>query len=301
MDEYISLVQCFDSVAPLMNVQLSWQRPEPIRAQAVDIVSEERPKLLLSEFNQSVEPDDSLIKRTAIWMINQIKLVDPEYLDKYTIYFDLYGDYCCGVSISCLEPVTTEAIRTFSFSINLYNNQIYGKSVRIDVSSLFINKKYANIGSTLLDIVKSALKSIVNVGQYYMGTVELWSVETAVVFYIKNGFVVRSIFEANDPQQKSISTHKILHFAMKENNIDIMKQYAKVNSENFLEFVQYLLEKTKYGRYFKAYFNALEKPDEIEKSVMQSKFISSIFESSMIFPYFRDLSKSRVTLKPLTV
>lgn len=234
-------------------------------------------------------------------MINQIKLVDPESLDKYTIYFDLYGDHGCGVSISCSENPTTEAIRTFSFSINLCNNQIYGKSVKIDIGSLFINKKYSDVGSTLLDIAKTALKSMVNIGQYNMGTVELWSVETAVVFYIKNGFVVRGMFEADDPQQKSLSTHKILHFAMKENNIDIMKRYAKVNKENFLEFVQYLLEKTKYGRYFKAYFDSLDNPNEIEKSVMHSKFISSIFESSMVFAYFRDLSKSRITLKPLTI
>lgn len=70
MDEYISLVRCYDAGYPLlnMNVQLAYQQTQPQRSSevvaAVDPV--EQTRILLSEFNQSVEPDDSLIKRTAI-------------------------------------------------------------------------------------------------------------------------------------------------------------------------------------------------------------------------------------------
>jgi hypothetical protein len=191
-------------------------------------------------------------------------------------------------------------IQRFSFELSTVNDQTYGKSVRIYVGGLFVNQKHMDVGSTLLTILKSALKTLVNLGQFSYGAIELYSVETAVLFYIKNGFIVRDLYIKNDPQYKVESTHKMIHFALKEQNIEIMRMYAQVTTENFMEFIQYLLEKTKYGQYFRAYFEALETPDEKEKNILQSRFISSLFSTSMVYPYVRDMSQQKITLKPMT-
>lgn len=233
-------------------------------------------------------------------MISEVKRLDSENAERYTVYYEEYSNQECSVTISAQE-LTTELIKTFSFSVSTYTDPIFGSLAKVYIGGLFINKKYNNVGSALLDIAKSAVRSLANLNACKLGVVELYSVETAVLFYIKNGFIVKDLFWQNDPQNKVYSTQRMIEFAMKEDNVDIMKRYAKVNSENFLDFVKYLLEKTKYGRYFKAYFEALENPDEIEKSIMQSRFISSIFTTNMIYPYVRDTTKPRVNLKPLTM
>lgn len=234
-------------------------------------------------------------------MINQIKLFDSSSVDKYTLNYSLYGDREAHVSINASEPPTTEFIKSFSFSIGMHTDYNRGLTARIYINGLFVNKKYSDVGSTLLDIAKTAMRSMVNIGQLGSGTVELWSVPTAVFFYIKNGFLVRSLFDQYDPQNKAISTNKMIHFAMKEDNIDIVKQFAKLTQDTFVDFINFLLEKTKFGKYFTAYFEELPSPDDTEKSVMQSSFISELFDTSMVYLYIRDLSKTRVTLKPLTM
>lgn len=138
-------------------------------------------------------------------------------------------------------------------------------------------------------------------GQLNVGTIELGSVDTAVMFYIKNGFVISDLFNKSNPQQKVYSTQRMIEFAMRENNPNIMKMYAKLTTDNFAEFVTFLMGKTKYGRFFKAYTDALSPEDAVETSIMQSKFISTIFNTYMTFQYVREVSRPKVTLKPLAL
>jgi hypothetical protein len=165
-----------------------------------------------------------------------------------------------------------------------------------------VNKKFADVGSTLLDLLKGALRSLVVLDQLNAGRIELYSVESAVLFYIKQGFVVRDLVNSPDLQASSDSFHKILKFAIKNNDIKIMQKYAEVTPDNFVDFINYLLENTKYGKFFQAYFDAKDGDDsEMQKSVMASRFISSIFNTSMVYQFVRDQNKTVVKLKPLTL
>lgn len=234
-------------------------------------------------------------------MLGEIRKLDEENAVKYSVYYDEYSDRECSVSVVSSEPPTTELIQRFSFNISTYVDQNRGPIAKIYVGGLYVNRKYHDVGSNLLSIAKSAIRYMVNIGGFNVGMIELYSVETAVLFYIKNEFVIKDLFWQVDPQSKVYATQRMIDFAMKESNINIMKKYATVTSENFLDFVKFLLEKTKYGKYFTAYFEALNNPDEIEKSVMQSRFISSIFNTNMVWLHIRDTSKPRVNLKPLTL
>lgn len=67
-EEYISLVQCTDSGAPLLNMrimQAAYPAPAPIRSEPVSTQKEPERRITLADFNTSVNADDSLIKRTA--------------------------------------------------------------------------------------------------------------------------------------------------------------------------------------------------------------------------------------------
>jgi len=142
--------------------------------------------------------------------------------------------------------------------------------------------------------------SLTNLLNLSAGFIELYSVETAVLFYIKNGFIVRDLWVKNNPQTKAAATQKMIRFAMDENNIEFIKEYAKVNKDNFIEFVEYLLRISKFGKFFKAYFDALDEKSVIEESVMKSRFIASVFNTDMLWPYVREVSNKKINLKPLT-
>ncbi len=306
-DKYISL--CTDSDALFFNMRIMQaEYPAPATSKAsvtprdthTVIGKSDRPQVTLAEFDTSVNPDDSLIKRTAYWMIGEVKRLDAENAEKYNVYYDEYSSNECSVSISA-NSLTSELINRFSFNISIRMDSVQDSIAKIYINGLYVNKKYNDVGSKLLDIAKTAVRSLANLSGCKMGLVELFSVETAVLFYIKNGFVVKDLFWQTDPQNKVYSTQKMIEFAIKEDNIEIVKKYAKVTSDNFLDFVKYLIENTKYGKYFTTYFEELDNPDEVERSIMQSRFISSIFTTHMIYAYVRDNTKPKVSLKPLAM
>ena len=255
----------------------------------------------LADFNENPQDGDDFVDRACIWIINQIINFDKANVDKYQMTYQQYNENDAYVNIWADDPPTTQLIQRISFNVGIWNDAQYGRVARIYINGLYVNKKYSDVGSALLDILKAGLRSLVSLAQLNMGSVELYSVETAVLFYIKQGFMVRDLIAKKDPQNSVYSTQKILRFALEENNIEIMKKYAGVNQENFTEFIDYLVGSTKYGKFFKAYFDAREDSAEMEQAVMTSRFIASLFDTNMIFQFIRDPYKARVNLKPLTM
>ncbi|HCW07328.1 MAG TPA: hypothetical protein DGG95_08190 [Cytophagales bacterium] len=178
-----------------------------------------------------------LASKAVLFVIDEIKRIDPENLERYSVYFE-EGEQSGYVNINTTDAATIEKISSISFGISIREDLDYGKKAVLALNGLFINKKYENIGSRILETMQTAMRSLVGLEQLNCGFIELYSVETAVLFYIKNGFIVRDLFSKNLPQTKAQATHKILHFALKENNIEIVKKYAKVNPDNFLDFVE---------------------------------------------------------------
>lgn len=185
----------------------------------------------------SLNEEKSFLEKAMSFIIDEIKRIDPENLDRYNAYLESNPNNIY-FTINTIESASIEKISSLSFSIGIYNDSDYGRKAVLNLNGLYVNKKFENTGSRILEIMQTAIRSLVGLEQLSAGFIELYSVETAVLFYIKNGFLVKDLFTKNHPQSKAQSTHKMLHFALKENNIEIMKRYAKVNQENFIDFVE---------------------------------------------------------------
>lgn len=228
-----------------------------------------------------------------------MKELDKDNLENYTISVNKYPNEV-GVYIHAVEPIVTQSIKSLSFTLSTYNNDPqWGNTAKIYVGGLYVNKKFNDVGSQILSVLKAGVMSLVNTAALNTGFVELWSAETAVMFYIKNGFMIRDLWDQKNPESRVNSVFRMTMFAMQEENVEIMTKFAQVTQDNFAEFLDYLLENTKQGKYFKAYYDALDSPNEVEKSIMQSRFISSVFSSSMIWMYVRTVSKQKLLIKQL--
>ena len=306
--DYINLVLTEDAGSPFMNMNVimassiqPMHTPHPPIAHIEAVTEQEHGETLLSEYESIVDETDSLIQIMASNIVLAIRQLDPEYSDKYVLNINRYCDCELNITIYAKYGPTVEAIQRISLALYQGESPDYGSYAKIYVNGLYVNKKYQDVGSNILSILKLYLMQWVDSGQLSVGMIELGSVDTAVMFYIKNGFVISDLFNKSSPQQKAYATQRMLEFAIKENNPGIMKMYAKLSKENFADFIKFLMEKTKYGRFFKAYIDALPEENGIEQSVMQSKFISSLFNTNMIFQYVRAISKPKIMLKQLTV
>lgn len=302
--DFVNLIGSFDNDARIMNMNVIYASPI-IRNENIgeNVISEastsKQNRILLSEFKPS-DANDNVIEQVMNNIIKSFVYIDISNVDSYQLVTEVNSQNDVYVSINSNDSNVDQLLQTLSFSISLGQDPTYGKVVRIHIHSLFVNKKNIDVGSSILSIIKSGLRYIVLTLQLNAGFIELYSVETAVFFYIKNGFVIRDLFYKSDPQSKVYSTDKILHFALHEDNIEIMKKYAEITVDNFLDFIEYLIKNTKYGKYFTAYFEALNNQDDLEESVFQSRFISSLFTTSVIYPFIRDANSVRIQLKQLT-
>lgn len=313
MDNFINLTVSTDNAAynntlqtnPQAAIQYSNQHifSQPriysnVEASREGIESDRNNSICLSDFSQEwlgqyIQNVGFDLTSVVYNMINDIIIEDSEQIHNYILNLnsgqglDIDGTSSVNqVNISINNKALENGIiKTFNFGLSINK-----ETVSANVSGLYVNKRYAGAGSKLLNVIKKAIKTITSFDSQKNkgGSIELYSVETAVMFYIKNGFIIKDIYNLKDPLQKANTVFRIMEFAIREDNIDLIKKFAAMDvskPEQFQEFIDYVFENTKYGKFFTTYSEAAGGNGDTEASIMRSKFISALFPTNMIWTY----------------
>lgn len=217
--------------------------------------------------------------------IEKIKLLDSDHVNMYQLEISDYND-SVNFNLHSIRNIPNSIrdnlIDVFNFNFRCSDNNLY-----VYLSSLYILQKYVNVGSSLLTLLKEFTTDLVNLFGYTNGFIELYSVDTALMFYIKNNLIPRCVyFMDGDPIEHARVAERVIGLAQKNKNKKLIDDFIKMkkgDSTAFLEFSLYLFNNTIEGEYYRYYIKQMNEFDtNVYESILLSKFMNTIFDGSMI-------------------